>query len=325
MNLLEWWWLPLAALAYGIFAVTGVVDKLVVTNKLKNPLVMSFWVALFGLPSALILLIGLWPAPWAEAFRFQLPSSAGLALITAAGLLLQLTLLLSYMALSHGEATRVVPTIGAATPAFALVFAFLVLGERLPAASYLAFAFLFVGVVIISIRPGRAVGWWFWLSLASAAAGALQSVVIKLVYGFNHFISSLALLGLGNLLYLMVLIALAPAVRREIVAALHPKPGRKPQRAKRLLNAGAFWIFVNNIIGSVGVIVLNLAFKLGPVSLVNALKGLQYVGVFIIAVLLARTYPKLLREELSAQSVRQKLLAIGAIAIGVGLLVVTTP
>jgi drug/metabolite transporter (DMT)-like permease len=319
---MSWWWLPLAAVAYGIFAVTGVVDKLVVTNKLRNPLVMSFWVALFGLPSALILLVGLWPAPWAEAFRFQMPTPAGLALITAAGLLLQLTLLLSYMALKHGEATRVVPTIGAAMPAFALVFAFLVLGERLPPLSYLAFAFLFIGVVLISARRGRMGGWWFWLALASAAAGAFQTVIIKLVYGFNHFISSLALLGLGNLVYLAVLIVLVPAVRREISAALHPKPARKPQRAKRLLRAGASWIFLNNLLGSVGVIVLNLSLKLGPVSLVNALKGLQYVGVFIIAVLLSRMYPKLLREELSAQSVKQKLSAIGAIALGVGLLVV---
>jgi drug/metabolite transporter (DMT)-like permease len=321
---MTWWWLPLAAVAYLIFSVTGAVDKTIVTNKLKNPLVVSFWISLFGVPSAAILLVGLVPAPWAEPFRFQMPSLDGLVLITAAGITLQLTLLLSYMALKHGEATRVVPTIGAASPAFALIFAYLILDERLPVASYLAFGLLLLGAVLISLRPGRWGGWWFWLALASGAAGAFQSVLVKIVYGYNHFISSLALLGLGNVVFCLVLLALVPAVRREVAHTLKPKPTRKPKkRLKRLVGAGAFWLFLNNLLGSVGVIILNLSLKLGPVSLVNAMKGLQYVGVFVIAILLARSHPKLLREELSAHTVTQKLLAIGVIGLGVGLLVVT--
>jgi Co/Zn/Cd efflux system component len=132
------------------------------------------------------------------------------------------------------------------------------------------------------------------------------------------------LLGLGNVVFCLVLLALVPAVRREVAHTLKPKPTRKPKkRLKRLVGAGAFWLFLNNLLGSVGVIILNLSLKLGPVSLVNAMKGLQYVGVFVIAILLARSHPKLLREELSAHTVTQKLLAIGVIGLGVGLLVVT--
>jgi drug/metabolite transporter (DMT)-like permease len=319
------WWLPLAALAYAIFAVNNVVDKLVVTNKLKNPLAVSFWVALFGIPSALILLVGLLPFPWAAAFRFSLPSPSALMLITAAGITLQLALLLSYMALWHGEATRVVPVIGAATPAFALIFAYLVLGERLPAASLAAFALLLAGAVLIAWQRGRAVGWWFWLALASGAAAAFETVLIKIVYNSNHFISSFALLGLGNVVYCAVLLILVPAARRQLSAALHFKRSRSTRKnVRRLASAGGIWVFGNNLLGSLGVIIFNLSLKLGPVSLINALKGLQYAGVFAIALILSRTRPKLLRDELTTGTMRQKLAAIALIGLGVGLLVVST-
>jgi drug/metabolite transporter (DMT)-like permease len=251
-----------------------------------------------------------------------MPSPDGLALIAAAGITLQLALLLSFMALWRGEASRVVPTIGAATPVFAAIFAFLVLGERLPPLTYVALALLLTGAVVISARPGQMIGLAFWLAVASGAAGAFETVLIKIVYGYNHFISSFALLGMGNIIFCAVLLAFVPAVRREATHILHPKPASKSRQVKRIIGSGGFIIFINNLIGSAGVVVLNLALALGSVSLVNALKGLQYVGVFVIALVLGRLYPRLLREELSVQSVRQKLLAIGMIGLGIGLLVV---
>lgn len=318
-------WLPLAVAAYAVFSINGVVDKFLVSSKLKNPLIVSFWVGLFGIPSALILLIGLVPAPWASAFKFVMPSPDGLLLIAAAGLTLQLSLMLGYMALFRGEATRVTPTIGAATPVFALIFAYLILGERMPPASYAAFGLLLAGAVIVSFKRGGRPNLAFALAVASGAAAAFETVLIKLVYSYNNFISSFALLGLGNIVFCAILLAFVPAVRQELAHALHPKPAKGAKRVKRIVRSGGFLVFVNNLLGSAGVVVLNLALKLGPVSLVNALKGLQYVGIFLIALLLARPFPKLLKEELTAQTVRQKLLGIVVIGFGLGLLVVTIP
>jgi uncharacterized membrane protein len=313
-------WLPLTVLAYGMFAVTGVVDKVVVTNKIKHPLVVSFWVSLFGVPTAAILLVGLLPVPFAKNFQFVMPPLAALALITVAGILLQLGLMVTYTALWRGEATRVVAAIGAATPVFALVFAYVILGERLGSLSYVAFGLLLVGAIVMLARPGRWVSWQLGLAVLSAAIGALQSVVVKLVYQDNDFISSFALLGLGNVVYCLALLVLVPGVRRNLARAL-PAKGRKPA-ARRVASSGGFWILFNSVFGGVGVIVLNLALKLGPASLVNALRGLQYVGLFLIALLLSRVYPKLLREEMSAQTMQQKLLAIGIIGLGLALVTV---
>jgi uncharacterized membrane protein len=303
-----------------MFAVTGVIDKIVVSNKVKNPLVVSFWVSLFGIPSATILLVGLLPVPFADQFRFVMPSLEALALITVAGILLQLSLMVNYVALSRGEATRVVATIGAGTPVFALVFAYALLNERLAPLSYGAFGLLLAGAVVMQVRRGRWVSWPLALALLSAAIGALQSVVVKLVYQDNQFISSFALLGLGNVVYCAALLLLVPSVRQNLGRAL-PKPGKKTV-VKRVASSGGFLILFNSGFGSLGVIVLNWALSLGPVSLVNAMRGLQYAGLFVIALLLSRVYPKLLKEEMSAQSMRQKVAGIVLIGVGLALLTV---
>ena len=213
------------------------------------------------------------------------------------------------MALFRGEATRVTPTIGAATPAFALVFAYLLLGERMPAASYTAFALLFVGAMLVSFKRGGHLNLAFGLAVLSGAAAAFETVLIKLVYSYNNFISSFALLGLGNIVFVAVLLALCSGRAQSTRPGTASQTLYTRQTGKRLVSSGGFLVFANNILGSAGVIVLNLSLKLGPVSLVNALKGLQYVGIFLIALLLAHPYPKLLKEELTAQTVRQKLSA----------------
>jgi uncharacterized membrane protein len=316
-------WLPLTVLAYAMFAVTGVIDKIVVSKKITNPLVISFWVSFFGIWSAIILLIGWLPVPFASAFRFHMPTGGALGLIAVAGITLQLALMVSYTALKWGEATRVVSAIGASTPVFALVFAFALLGERLGPLSYLAFGLLLAGAVTMLARRGRWLSWSLGLALLSAALSALETVLVKLVYAHNDFISSFALLGSGNLLYCGALLLLSPSVRAAVRASLVRKPGRRPKkrRAKPKV-AGQVLILFNTIFGGLGVIVLNLALKLGSASLVNAMRGLQYVGIFLIALLLGRVYPKLLREEMTAQSMRQKVLGIVIIGIGLALLTV---
>jgi len=312
-------WLPLAVLAYAMFAVTGVIDKVVVTKKITNPLVMSFWVSFFGIWSAVILVVGLLPLPLAQAFKFHAPSLGALGLITLAGITLQLALLASYTALKWGEATRVVSAIGAATPVFALVFAFAILGEKLAPLSLLAFGLLLVGAVAMLVRRGIGSLLPFWLALGSAGFSALETVIVKLVYAHNDFISSFALLGMGNVVFCAVLILISSAVRHDLWGH-KKKSSKKP--AKRPSRSGQMLVLFNTVFGGLGVIILNLALKLGPVSLVNAMKGLQYVGIFLIALLLSRTYPKLLKEEMTAQSMKQKVAGILIIGAGLALLTV---
>jgi uncharacterized membrane protein len=120
---------------------------------------------------------------------------------------------------------------------------------------------------------------------------------------------------MGGGLYALALIFLSPSVR----SAIKPNFSRAKTTAKPKTNP-LTWVVINFIIGGAGVVVLNVALKLGPVSLINAMRGVQYAGLFIIALLLSRRLPQLLEEELSAQTIEQKSLAILLIMSGVAIL-----
>jgi len=64
-----------------------------------------------------------------------------------------------------------------------------------------------------------------------------------------------------------------------------------------------------------------LAVFLGSVTLVNSLKGLQYVFVLILALLFFRKIPDL-REEFSEKIIIQKIIAIILIGLGLAFLIV---
>jgi drug/metabolite transporter (DMT)-like permease len=311
-------WLPLAIGAYAIFSVNGIIDKIVVSKKIKNPVVVSFWVSIAGTGSALILLGGLLPAPLNEPFKFHMPGAQGLGLILAGSISLQLGLLLQYTALRKGEATRVVSAIGAAVPIFTLVFAYVFLRERMSPASYAAFGVLLAGAVTMLFRRGHWLASAFLVAISSAGFMAASAVVAKMVYLHNHFISSLALFGLGNIIYALMLLVISPKVRSSFKSTVAPTRRRS---LKSVEHSGGALIVVNSILGGVGAFGLSLAINLGSVTLVNALRGIQYAGIFVIALALSTFEPKMLKEELSGQTMRQKLIAIGIIAAGLGLLV----
>jgi hypothetical protein len=153
--------------------------------------------------------------------------------------------------------------------------------------------------------------------VGSAAAAALSSVIAKVVYTHNHFVSSLALFGLGNLVYCLILLVISGSVRKGFMNGIRPK---KKRTVKKIAGSGGALILFNSILGGAAGVVLNLAIKLGSVTLVNGLRGLQYAGVFLITLLMSRHVPRLLKEELSGQTMRQKLAAIVIVAVGLGLL-----
>ncbi len=312
-------WLPLALFAYISIAGSSIIDKIIVGHKIKDPLVISFYVSIIGAFSVSILAVGLLPYKFANDFRFSLPNPSYLLIILASGAFLQLGLLCSYAALKRDEATRVVSAIGAASPVFTLIFASLILHEKLKSIYYVAFGLLLIGAVVISVRRHKAIGASFGLAILSAFFLALQTVLAKLVYAHHSFISSFVLLSIGGVLYALLLLILFPRIRQEAKNML-PSTTNSKKTKRPVKRTPIAWILANSAVGSIGVLALNLAVKLGPASLVNALRGVQYAAIFIIALIFAKTFPKLLQEELTHQTIQQKLIGIVIIGGGIALL-----
>jgi hypothetical protein len=72
--------------------------------------------------------------------------------------------------------------------------------------------------------------------------------------------------------------------------------------------------------GSIGGFLQNYAVSLGSVSVVNALQGLQFVFLLILTSLVSIYYPKVLKENITANTITLKLCAIGVISCGLFLL-----
>lgn len=310
-------WLPLAVASYVFQAANGVIDRIIVHREISRPLVISFWVAIFSLSSLLLPLLGYLPTPWAETLRFAAPSVEIWVIAIIAGMLLQIGLYALYRALHDEEATRVLSVLGAVTPIFTLVLAWLLLLEHLSFLDLGAFVVLIAGAVALTQNPRGARGRAIAATVAASALFAVQSVLAKIIFELHHFVSVFAIMALGGALYALVILVFSPHVRQEIAQTISSK---RPDRVSRARKSQVVWIIVNSMIGGLSLISIYLALKLGPPSLVTALRGVQYATVFLIALLLAKRHRQLLDEELSGASMRQKITGISLIAVGIAMI-----
>jgi len=318
-------WLPVAIASYLLLAINGTVDRAIVHQEKTKPIVISFWVAIFSVATAALVLIGFLPVPFAEAFRFEAASLQITALAIIAGTMTQAGLLFMYRALEEGEATRVLSTMGALIPITSFAGAYYFLGERLESLAIAGFLLLIVATVVLTINPRKLAKAPHQKWIANAILAALilgsQSIVAKYVFDNYHFISAFALTGIGAGLYVLIIATLSQNVRSEIYGAL----GKKTKSTKKVQHSKQVsFIFANSILGGVAVILLNYAISLGSPTLVNSLRGVQYAGIFIIALFLARIYPKLLDEDLSSRSILLKIVGIVLIINGVVLLAIAS-
>jgi uncharacterized membrane protein len=90
-------------------------------------------------------------------------------------------------------------------------------------------------------------------------------------------------------------------------------------RKKGLRNE--FIFLATRILAGIAPLVIWAAIALGSVSLVNALQGIQYPILFILALLFSRRWPRIFREEMTWQSITQKSAATLLIVFGLVLLV----
>lgn len=312
-------WLPFALIAYAAFATSNVLDKIIVGKEIKHPAVVSFWVASVGVFSLTLFGAGLLPIAGVQQFAPSLPPPAILLVALGAGVIGQLALLCMYSALLKEEATRVISTLGAATAVAALVFAYVLLGETLSTSAYTASALLLAGALLISFHRKTALTKTFWFAVAAGTLTALQTTMIKYAYDSFSFVGSFVYMNLGGVLYAAALIVLVPTVRRSVRSSFHSDPDMERHHTPA---PPLVWVMASSAIGAIGVVALNVSIKLGPVALVNGLRGIQYALIFLFALFLSRKLPSLLHEELSTHSIEQKLGAIALMVLGIMLLTI---
>ncbi|MCL4392065.1 EamA family transporter [Patescibacteria group bacterium] len=298
-------WLYIGLVAYFLNAISFVVSKVMLKDLIPDPWVYTFFVNVLGALTVVLL-----------PFSFFAPSVAVVLAALASGVTYVYALLILYKLLAREEASQVVPLTGGMTPIFVFLMAFFALGEFLNTDQLIGFALIVIGGFIVSHEESlkeRLAHMGARLFLGSILAAVLfgaSQVLMKFVFNNDTFINGFMWRGFGAVLGAAFL--LFPKVPRRNIFKSFKKSNVKTDSI----------FIVGQIAALLSFILVNYAFSLGPVSLVNALSGIQYAFLFGFIVFLSKKYPKLLKEPLRPGIVRQKVISIVLITAGVAVLFV---
>lgn len=298
-------WLVIAVVAYFFHAIAVILDKFILTRRIQRPSTYAFWVGVFGL-------FALWLAP----FDFYVPSTGAIVNAFISGAAFTFGLFFFYIAIRGGETTRIAPVIGGLSPVFVFLLSRGLLGETLSGGELMAFIILIAGSILISVsrksdggevdaHDVKILGWIVLASFLFAVTYVFQKAVFNEVSFINGFIWTRFGGFFGALPFLVF-----SYTRHDIFEAPKTVVGT---------TIGAF--LAGKIAGAAGFFLVSFAISIAPsVSLVNALQGVEYALVFILALFLSRTHPFILEEQFTPRIIFEKTFAILLIAGGLAVL-----
>lgn len=272
-------WLFYALLFPALFGVVNIIDD----NFLRKVYRSSYFGAIISG------FFGMFPLLGVFYFPIQIASASTILVGVLAGFLTVIYYLFYFKALEK-EYPSVVIALFNLTPIFALIIAFLFLGEILTFYHFLGFGLILGASTILSIgkvNKKLSVSKGLVPVLIASFLYSVVGVLGKYLYNQVDFVSGYMYfavgMGLGGLFLSLV-----------------PKEGRKfyTEFGKSFKK----WIIVFVLIELIGItaeVVNNLAISKGPVSLVKVVEGVQPIYVLIYALILFPFFPRFSREATS--------------------------
>ncbi|MCF7835553.1 MAG: DMT family transporter [Candidatus Marinimicrobia bacterium] len=296
-------WLFLAIISYFLNSIVSIIDKFIVTKKIGNPLVYAFFV---GILSSIAFIV--WP------FCFSFLSFWVTIFALFGGITFFLAVLFLYKAYRRGGVVRAVSIVGGLSPVLLLALSFVFLHEPKPSFWLLSFALLIAGGLFLAFGQkekkdqNRNKSKFPFFAIFSAICFALSFFFRKIVFLDTSFLNGFLWVQVGVLLSAVVVWFTFPI--RKLVKESTSGVLRKSLVlvvSNKILSAGAFFV-------------LNYSIMLGPVAIINALQGIQYVFLFLLTYLAYLWYPNFVKESFSRRSVCEKIIGIVLISLGVVLL-----
>jgi drug/metabolite transporter (DMT)-like permease len=297
-------WLLIAILSYFFFSLSSLGDRYLLVGPPKAK-TYAFYVSFLGILSLILV----------PFVNFSLPEINVIIFSFFTGLIFFLSLLFLYYGLERFEVSRIVPALGGFMPIFTFVLAFFMIGEEGFFSSWqnlLPFCLLILGSIIISLE--KSAKFSFKALTVAALAGfflSLYFVMSKLVYFDVSFWTGFILIRIGAFLASLFLF-FSKEVRGEVFSL-----------KKSFTQKTGLIFFLVQASGALAVILQNWSIALVNslyLSFISAVQGIQYVFLFILTILFSLKSPDILKENLSAKTVLQKIFAIALIIIGLVLL-----
>lgn len=285
-------WIYFALIAYLLNALVAVIDKHLLSQPVTKPAGYAFWIAVLSAPILFLIPFGV---RWLGLNYFLISLTSGTAFFFG--------LVFLYKSLKPSDLSVVATKVGAWGALFTLIFSGVILGEVLADFDAIAFVFLITGIFILS-RLGRST---FRYSVFSGVLIGFSSVLIKYIFNNSDFINGFFWTRVGFIIAALFVLFLK-TTRDDIISFLKISS----RKSKSLL------IF-NKILASMASVSLQYSIQIGSVILVNALLGVQFVFIFILAALLKGRIPAI-RENLRGRILILKLCSVALITIGFALL-----
>lgn len=291
-------WILVITLAYFCFALASLGDRIILSGH-SRPNSYTFFVGI--LSAAVILLI--------PFVGISVPQGILWLWIILAALFNILGIYTMFSALNVFDVSKIIPTIGALQPIFVVIFSFLILGEdAMESRQIFAFIILLLGSVLISIEKNyRVTRRSLKLSFFAALFFSLEMIFAKIVYLDLAFSDGFIWMKIFGLVFVMSFL-FNKTFRRDIF-----KVDQKLDKKNSII------FFLGQGFGGLANILQGWAISLVPLAylgIMNAMKGLQYVFLFIFALIISAAFPKLLNEKTSKTIIIQRIIAIILIIIG---------
>lgn len=324
-------WLFFILLSYFLFAASNFIDKYILGGALPSPKLYIFYMGLLSsavlliIPVAVLISLGIL-SPIAEISLF-LPNLSHLFFIPHFSIILfslftgsvfLFAFYFYYKGVFEFEISRISPAIGGLIPIFTLILTSIIAYFPFKISSlqkgeiyfthYLSFIFLVLGSIILSIHKEK-ISTLDSLKISSFSAFlfSLYFVSTKVVYFFLPFWPGFIWIRIGVLITALIFL-FSSEVRKNVFN----KKGIFKEKV-------VFPMILGKGFGGIGALLQNGAVYLAPLMflpLINAMSGVQYVFLLIIATLLYFKFPKVLKEEISKKVFLQKMFAIFLIGIG---------
>lgn len=293
-----------AIAGYALLGLVALLDKFILSKKVSHPLAYTFYIAI---PFLFLLLF----LPFGIKFPGDIYGWGG---VISGGLFYFLGLWLMFAGIQKSEISHVGPLVGASVTLSTVLLGWIFLGETLPFNGLVGVGLLVFGSLLISHEKSKKHNGFHFGMLEGVLSGiffAISYTTSKYCYDALGFYSGLVLTrGMLGLLGLCLLSL--PFVRREIFLK---------NKVKRLPKQNRVVVFANLIFSAVAVFLIQYAVSVGSVSVVSAFEGLKYAILIILVALLSKFFPKILKEDYAKGEMRQEILAVCLIGLGLVLLI----
>lgn len=299
-------WVFVALLGYFFNAGAALFDKYLLSDRIQAPAVYAFFVSLFSL-------FALGFAP----FGFHLVDWNTCLILLFSGALFVYGLVAFYAAVKHNDVSRVAPLLGTiiSLVAFLALFSPATFDQNAMGFRYiLSLCLLVGGGLLISFDLPLKKGEHFSkLVLIAGIAMGLSLLLLKEGFSQSDFVNGIVWSRLGMFLGGISLLVI-PVFRKQIMSQLLHF-SNKPKHA----GTTSFLFVLNKTCAGVGTFLVSYATYLGSLTFVQALSGMQYVFILLLAFPLAWHFPKIFGEKLHFWDWFQKAFAVALIALGLWL------